>query len=211
MTSELSLTKRLLRRVRYELISKRQGLGTPILARAWNREYHAGRWKYLENLDEHARYAIIASYVTAFGHNGRLLEMGCGNGVLTRYLHPQSYSNYIGIDLSTEAIEQAKHSTLEGRIEFCEGDFDTWNSTDTFDVIVFNECIYYARDPRATLERVKQFLSPRGSLIVSMFVHGNHKEMWQRIETRFPALDTTRVENGNGHQWTIKTLQAVPS
>jgi trans-aconitate methyltransferase len=208
METYLSLIRRVFRRAKFEILDKPRGLGRPICAQVWNADYQAGNWRHLESLSEHAHYSIIASYIAAFGTNADVLDMGCGAGVLTRYLYPSSYRHYCGVDVSTAAIGQAMRFGSDGVIEFKQGNFDTWISENRFDIIVFNESLYYARDARATLERFIDTLSPNGWLIVSMHHYGSHHyAVWRRVETAFSVMHSTHVENEKGQKWSIKVLR----
>ena len=43
-----------------------------------------------------------------FRKNSTILDLGCGNGVLLRWLQDRGYSNCLGIDLSQQQIEQGQ-------------------------------------------------------------------------------------------------------
>jgi 2-polyprenyl-3-methyl-5-hydroxy-6-metoxy-1,4-benzoquinol methylase len=63
---------------------------------------------FLGDVSELARFSIVVGYCSILRSNGFILEVGCGPGVLMRRLRTVGYASYFGVDLSKEAIEQAK-------------------------------------------------------------------------------------------------------
>src|SRR5690348_2798439 len=47
----------------------------------WEAEYQNGRWEYMKNLEELARYSIIVGYVDYLKKGGAILDVGCGEGI----------------------------------------------------------------------------------------------------------------------------------
>ena len=78
----------------------------------WNKEYSKGDWKYLDAVAiERARASLIAVFYQTYSHNGgggQILDVGCGEGVLSDYLTEQQKKDYTGVDISEVAINLAK-------------------------------------------------------------------------------------------------------
>ena len=77
-------------------------------AQTWEAQYAAGRWDYLGELSELARFSVLAGYICHLKPGGAVLDTGCGQGVLLRRLPVSSYSRYVGIDISGSAISVAQ-------------------------------------------------------------------------------------------------------
>src|ERR1700727_1926488 len=77
-------------------------------AQTWEAQYAAGRWDFLAQLSELARFSVLAGYICHLKPGGAVLDTGCGQGVLLRRLPRSSYSRYVGIDLSASAISVAQ-------------------------------------------------------------------------------------------------------
>jgi len=71
----------------------------------WNKEFSSGRWSCLdENPAERARHAVIGMYCRKYFPSGNILDVGCGVGTLVDFLSDKQKKKYIGIDISSEAI-----------------------------------------------------------------------------------------------------------
>src|ERR1700739_5169135 len=66
-------------------------------AQTWEAQYAAGRWDYLAELSELARFSVLAGYICHLKPGGTVLDTGCGQGVLLRRLPVSSYSRYRGL------------------------------------------------------------------------------------------------------------------
>lgn len=121
-----------------------------------------GDWTNLG--DQAGRYRAIAGAIHFFG--GRtVLDVGCGVAHLANYL-PRCV--YRGIDCSGEAIGLARrrHPSLNLAV----ADITTVDlPTDAYDVIVFNEVLYYLSDPIRVIERAQSALTGSGIIICSVY------------------------------------------
>ncbi|MGF6741026.1 class I SAM-dependent methyltransferase [Paraburkholderia atlantica] len=113
----------------------------------WNQAYGSGTWDYLGTTQEIARYSVIAGYCKHLKPAARVLDVGYGAGVLASWLSGASTSSYFGVDFSEVAIEQARQANIDGA-EFAVADATTFEPSQVFDVIVFNEMIYYLENRR---------------------------------------------------------------
>jgi 2-polyprenyl-3-methyl-5-hydroxy-6-metoxy-1,4-benzoquinol methylase len=143
----------------------------------WEAQYAAGRWDFLTQLSELPRYSVLAGYVCHLSRGGAVLDVGCGQGILLRSLPDAAYSKYVGIDLSASAIAAAQEQRRElqqpepqqnERSTFLSADCESYVPGEKFDVIVFNEVLYYLRDSRQLVERYAQSLRGGGVMLVSM-------------------------------------------
>jgi 2-polyprenyl-6-hydroxyphenyl methylase/3-demethylubiquinone-9 3-methyltransferase len=131
-----------------------------------------GKWDYLDEPGEAARYALIAGYVHRLRSATDLLDVGCGTGLLCRYLD-QSRVSYSGIDLSPTAIDQARERFPNAK--FSVADVAQYEPPlgQTFDAIVFNEVLPHIEDPLGALDRYLGFLRASGILVISTYQNPN--------------------------------------
>ena len=167
--------------------------------RKLDRQWREGRWHYMGGLPELARYSVIAGYIQFLHPDANILDVGCGEGLLIDRLGPGSYRRYHGIDISKEAIRQAQVKGFPDAAFTC-AEAETFTTGERFDVIVFNEVLYYFVDPIPTLERYAGLLDPGGHCIGSMVMNERTTENWKVLEARFPCLDET-VTKTKGAEW----------
>ena len=177
-------------------------------AQTWEAQYAAGKWDFLAELSELSRFSILAGYIWHLKPGAAVLDTGCGQGALLRRLPADSYSRYVGIDLSESAISVARKLQNE-RSAFFAVDCEDYSPTGQFDVMVFNEVLCCLRDPLGTVERYQRSLSPGGLLLVSMCTaaRGSATILW-RLKRAYAALDEVRVvHTGKKVSWVCTALR----
>jgi 2-polyprenyl-3-methyl-5-hydroxy-6-metoxy-1,4-benzoquinol methylase len=162
----------------------------------WESDYRNGRWRFLSRLDEMPRYSVIVEYVQDFKPDAAVLDVGCGEGVLFRRYRSRGYSRYVGIDIAETALAQLRPEQ-DARTTFVCADAETYVPSERFDVVVFNETLYYFRDPLGTAARYTRALSPDGIVIVSTFA-GSHRgrAILRALKDAYPLVDETRIVRG---------------
>lgn len=169
---------------------------TPKEQAAWDAQYAKGEWDHLAGLSELSHYAVIVGYGTFLKPGGSVLDVGCGEGVLhTRWL-PHGYARYVGLDISEVAVQKLAHRT-DDRTEFLAADAETHTPDGSYDVIVFNESLYYLNDPLAALARYASALTPDGVIIVSMFLGSRRsRAILGAVRRAHHVVDVTRTTQG---------------
>jgi SAM-dependent methyltransferase len=197
---------RLFSAVRRRLIDDSRGLGRPVPAEIFDRDYAAGRWDLLFADEETPRNRMVADLIAGVAPHPTVLDIGCGSGRLAQLLAPVGPARYVGVDLSSAALQRARALGL-GACEFVRGNFETWFPTERYDVVVFNESIGYARDPAATVRRFFGCLISPGGCIVSYYRSGNYTAIWRRIAGVAETIRAVVVRNERGAIWDVKLLQ----
>jgi trans-aconitate methyltransferase len=165
--------------------------------RRWDKQYESGRWESLKKDRELPRYAALLGYIMlANKDNPRILDLGCGEGVLNEKLPAYfPYQSFTGIDYSKVSIEKAQAKNFP-RAEFQCADMHTYTPEGEFDIIIFNEAFYYinAAAREGVLDRVIRHLAPDGVIIFSMY--RDAADCWPLIESRLPMVSfaTIRTE-----------------
>lgn len=187
----------------------------PLAAAAWEAQYTAGAWDFLQNPDELARYGVISTYLWHHGCCGRVLDVGCGEGVLTSVLSPFGGDVFVGLDVSAVAIERARQRFAEAEstgfssTRFEAADAEVWTPDDAdgqFDAIVFNESVYYFQRPLEGVQRFTKWLRPGGVLVVSMFETLRSAAIARCLRCEFTVLDSFWVGGAKG-RWNVQILQ----
>lgn len=163
----------------------------------WEEQYASDKWKFLGGLPEVARYSVIAGYIAYLKTNPAILDVGCGEGHLFHRCRSSGYSSFVGIDLSETALAGLR-SFEDDRTHFVQADAETYDiEAGCFDVVVYNESLYYFHQPLATVRRHAQHLKVDGVVIISTYLLSQRAiAILERIKAEFVLLDETQVAHG---------------
>ena len=171
----------------------------------WEQRYTEGKWDRIRAIDELARYSLIVGYTHFLKKAASILDVGCGEGILCERLCKSHYSRYVGIDVSTVAIDRACVNSNE-KSKFLVQEIEGFRTDETFDVIIFNECLYYTEDPLKTLQYYEGFLARKGLFIISMHKGTETCKIWKQIDKHYSIRDAVSVSNAQGVCWIVKVL-----
>ena len=201
----LKLTARMKGPVR--ALVTRMGLGkmqTPVAVPQWEKEYESGKWGYLDNVEEIAHYMVIVGYVLYGSPRPVVLDMGCGHGRLAKLVQLAAFGQYVGIDLSSRAIEQANSLQID-RARFEVADGNDWEPSEQFDIIVYNESLYYLKSPIEALTKSIGWLNEGGLIVISMYRGSNVGKLWRQVDAahQLERVDRTSVSNRKSAVWDV--------
>ena len=172
----------------------------------WDMQFAAGKWEYLSDLSELSRYSIITGYVHHFNTNAAVLDVGCGAGILFSQLKNFPISKYKGIDLSSKAIELACENHQSKEI-FINADGKSFTDNERYDIVIFNESLYYFDDCLPVLSHYQCLLNTNGIFIVSMVLDTKSDSQWAEIDKAYRIIDAVTIKNRTGITWTCKVLK----
>jgi len=202
-------TKRLNRALK-ALFAPKGLVGPHMTQKDWDEQFANGKWAYLSDADQREHYDCIIDLYKHYGNNGVLLDIGCGVGLLYRYFMDTKTikeHQYLGIDISAVAIAEAIDTCKTENFRVV--DYQTEKLDRKFDVIVFNETLYYFNHAGKTLQKcTDENLNPGGIIIISMCDHERHDLIWQLIDKQYKIAATAKSANSNGISWTIKVILA---
>jgi len=178
-----------------------------IQAPEWERLFESGSYERLESIPERARYSLIVGQCDVLGVRS-ILDVGCGQGVLAKRLNRVNYDRYVGVDISQTAVAQARLALPDPRNTYLVSDADSFATAERFDLIVFNECLYYMTDPAAVLRHYLQFLQPGGHVSISMYHTVRSRAVW-RLLTMLDTVEAVQIKYQRHATWTVKLLRPV--
>ena len=98
----------------------------------------------------------------------RILDLGCGDGALTKKL-VETGASVVGVDSSADMIAAAKSLGLDARLISAENlSFES-----EFDAVFSNAALHWMHDQNAVLAGVARALKPGGRFVAEMGGHGN--------------------------------------
>ena len=191
----------------------------PVGKETWEAQYGAGDWQFLHDADERERFRVAARLLAELAGGGKLLDVGCGEGMLLAELGAEPPFAYAGLDLSEIAVERARERFPGAR--FLAADAEAWPRTagaqeaGPFDAVFFGESLYYFEDPLGTAAAYQDLLRPGGLLLASMFASLRADAISRVLDERLLAGGSRQeaeegVENAKG-RWTLRAYRKPPS
>ena len=170
----------------------------------WDASYASGSLDFYGALSEQGRYGVLVGLIRAFSGKARILDVGCGVGVLRARIPDEDVEIYVGIDPSKVAIAKAEAQAFsKSRFEVAERPAP---EAGTFDLIVLNEMMYYVEDLDGLMIALKSHLAPGGWLLTSMFQHAGDVALHRTVARHFTEIDVLEVVRRNYkplHAWRV--------
>jgi trans-aconitate 2-methyltransferase len=125
---------------------------------------------------------------------GRVVDLGCGTGELTRMLHERTRAGgTVGLDSSPAMLERSADHTADG-LTFELGDIAEWAPSEPVDLIFSNAALHWIDDHRRLFARLTSALAPGGQLAVQM--PANHDHPSHLVAERVAAEEPYRTVLG---------------
>jgi trans-aconitate methyltransferase len=132
-----------------------------IASQTWDPERYARNARFVSELAA----AVVELLNPRPGEH--ILDLGCGDGVLTATLAAMGCS-VIGVDGSHAQIEAARKLRVDARVMDGEGlSFDS-----EFDAVFSNAALHWMRNPEAVISGVWRALRPNGRFVAEFGGHG---------------------------------------
>jgi 2-polyprenyl-3-methyl-5-hydroxy-6-metoxy-1,4-benzoquinol methylase len=150
-----------------------------------------------ERIADRKRIDFIAGFLNgALSANANILDVGCGNGVISRHLGRYGF-NVTGIDVSEKAIEKATVLNRFGNVKFITTSAEDLIANGTkYDAIICSEVLEHLKNPDALIDILYKSLSTTGKLIITV---PNGKGPRESLITR-PVL---KLRNKNNRAWNL--------
>jgi trans-aconitate methyltransferase len=153
------------------------------------------------------RYARNARFVADLGQpvvellapqaGERILDLGCGDGALTRRLG-EIGAVVVGVDSSAEQVAAARAAGLDARV--MSGDALAFENE--FDAVFSNAALHWMRRPAAVIAGVWRGLKPGGRFVGEMGGHGNVNHIKTAL---IAALDRRGLDGNAAVPWYFPT------
>lgn len=149
-------------------------------------------------MDEEQLQFLI--YQLKLNETHHVLDLGCGIGKITEYIHESTKANMTGIDFAFGAIELAKRRTKDNdNINFISANLnDLKNSIHKkFDVILLIDSLYFVSDIENFIQTLKRHLKPNGTLAIfytSSNPSSKMEEQLKKSDFEYRSFDFTNNE-----------------
>lgn len=147
-------------------------------------------------------------HVLDVSENDSVLDLGCGNGLITAYLSEASGASFTGIDLSEEAIKQARKIAKKDRLNFQRGNMNDLNfDENTFDAVVSIDTLYFVDDLEEVMNQLLKIVKSGGQMGIfyTQWIENETAEMLlpehtelgvvlKKYDLEYETLDFTKAE-----------------
>jgi 2-polyprenyl-3-methyl-5-hydroxy-6-metoxy-1,4-benzoquinol methylase len=96
-----------------------------------------------------------------------LLELGLGHGI-TASIFESYFKRHVVIDASPAVIQNFRHRFPDSKVQIAESYFETFETPERFDVIVFGYILEHVDDPIRILKHFRHCLTPGGRMFVTV-------------------------------------------
>ncbi|MBA3897954.1 MAG: class I SAM-dependent methyltransferase [Sphingomonadaceae bacterium] len=166
----------------------------------WDRTYRQGENDHYGSLAESGRYGVVLGYIALFGQGLRILDIGCGEGIMRRRIPGEAVARYVGMDISKEALARARPAD---RSEFRFGNFKAVES-ELYDLVICNEVLYFIDDVDGLLAEIGKALAPGGKLVASITRHRGDFALADKLDAKFRLLDRVTIKSDVHHvKWHV--------
>lgn len=166
--------------------------GAGLRGRAFDARYRTGQWASFDRTVSPELLALVEQYAGG----GRILSLGCGSGSLVVALAPGSYDLFIGVDLASVAIQRARARHLP-KTRFEIADLAEYRTDDVFDLILFEESLYYV--PQAhydqVLNRYQHNLRPGAVFLVTIADPTRFEALLHAIRRNYGIIEDRSFAN----------------
>ncbi len=128
----------------------------------WTRA--ADRFIGLETIFHRTRCTETLKLVKEVKHHGRYLDVGCGTGLITRFLP----SGTVGIDLNPRNLQKAKQYAAQARFVLCDAEGAIPLRDQSIAVAICTESLEHLLYPLQALKEIYRVLKPKGVLVGSV-------------------------------------------
>jgi len=153
---------------------------------------------YTFKAGRYSSHRLLLEALPAQGHGRRLLDVGGGQGYLSRILAGRGYR----VVCIAGPGSIAKDFPRGVELHEADLDFQSPPVGDDYSFLLCGDVLEHLRDPRSVLRRLRLLLRPEGRLVASLPNSGHAYVRWNVLLGRFPAHDRGLFDRTHLHFFT---------
>jgi len=166
----------------------------------WDQQWRAGQWGYMDKVAvERSKVSVMGVMGQIYSNaSGSVLDVGCGEGSLADFLTAEQRAQYVGVDLSKEAVFSGRRKRPSLRfVHAAAHQFRPRRGGHKFDLITFADMLYYVEHEKV-LRQYNEYLSDNGIVIISIWRPATseqlmYKEIFEYARLVFEKVDEIEV------------------
>lgn len=169
------------------------------------------KYDFKLDLNKNNSLSLILSRIK---QNTSILEFGCANGRLTKYLSEEMKCKVTVVEIEEEAGKDAKPFAVDALLGDIDGNIENYTWCErlkgkTFDFIIFADVLEHLRDPESVLKKCKYFLSDGGSILVSIPNIANNSIIINLLQDEFEYQEIGLLDNTHIKFYTRNTFHRM--
>ena len=141
--------------------------------------------------------------------NGRVLDIGCGNGALLAELSKRGSWALHGAEASQSGVELTRNRGFAVQFADASVDLVSLFGQQSFDLIISVEVIEHVYDPRGFLRQARSLIRTPGRLVLTTPYHGYWKNLMIALLGKGDAHYDPLLDGGHIKFWSRRTLSAA--
>jgi len=153
-----------------------------------------------------ADWELISNWIKP---NTRVLDLGCGDGALLKYLRSERNVSGLGLEISDDNIVRCIENGVDVIQADLEGQWHSYFSDYSFDYVLMTQTLQAVRHPDRILD---EMLRIANQTIITFYNMGYWKSRWELFNGRMPVttvLPAQWYETENIHLCTISDFEAL--
>jgi len=111
----------------------------------------------------------LISYLPALTADSRIIDLGCGTGLVTVQLAQHAtYAEFTALDLAERLLLIAKQRLAPFGCKLQQADFNHFNTPTPYDLVFSNMALHWSNNFNHTLHIIKNLLAKHGSVAFSV-------------------------------------------
>ncbi len=162
----------------------------------------------IQNIKQNDPNGTIANVLNSITPHSKILELGCANGYITKYLKEELFCEVSIIEINKDDYQEALQYAVDG---FC-GDLNTMKwyeyfKTKQFDYIVIMDVLEHLINPLQVLSLLKFLIVQNGKIIFSIPNICHNDIIIQMFYNNFTYTSLGLLDNTHIHFWGLNNIE----